>query len=87
MSRKFQLSRIKTANLPYIAAEVESIIAEAPGAPKPVPPVNPRSASKQELADAEITRSAWCGTWTTDTHCTTCKAGGYPTIDDLGATA
>ena len=86
MSR-FQLSRIKRANLPYIAAEVESILNEAPGKPTPPRVRKPRRNTKLELADAKIRRCSWCGSWCTTTHCRSCRTNGYPTIDDLGETA
>lgn len=91
MSRH-QLSRIKRANLPYIAADVESILKEAPGAPGNTPPLpppvrKPRRTRKLELADAEITRCKWCGTWALDYTCTYCTEHGFPTIDDIERTA
>lgn len=42
---------------------------------------------KLELADAEISRCKWCGTWTTQKSlCAHCQANPYPVID-LGRTA
>lgn len=85
--RRHQLSRIKRANLPYIAAEVEAIFNEAPGKPTPPPVRKSRNNTKLELADANITRCNWCGVqvWKAN-HCRTCRTKGYPTIDDLGET-
>lgn len=87
---RYQLSRLKRANVPYIAEEVDQIMSEAPGAP-PKPPLPParksRSNTKLELADAEIIRCGWCGAWALDIICTHCEQTGYPTIDDLGRTA
>jgi len=86
--RRHQLSRIKRANLPYIAEEVEFIMHEAPGARTPQrvrKPRQPRRNLKLEMADANITRCNWCGVqvWKAN-HCRTCRTKGYPTIDDLG---
>lgn len=84
---KFGLARMKQANVPYIVAEVETILKEAPGAPPTPPRPEPRRVSKLELADAEISRCAWCGSWTTDTHCSACRTSGYPLINDFERTA
>lgn len=70
---KFQLSNIKRANLPYIAAEVESMINQAPGAPEPPPPAAPRHVSRLEILDAQIKACAFCSAQTMNpTMCDTC---------------
>ena len=86
--RRFQLSRIKRANLPFIAAEVESIMREAPGAPTPPRVRKPRRNLKLELADAEIRRCQYCGSWHTNINqlCNWCTENSYPTIDDIERT-
>src|SRR5690625_2806366 len=81
--RPVRLSRLKRANVPYIANDVEHQLATAPGAPKPKPKPKPRRASKLEQLDAEIKRCGWCGNWTTQQHvCQACRTNGYPIIHD-----
>lgn len=60
----------------------------APGNKRPLPPRRKsRRNMKLELADAEISRCGFCGSWTTNTsHCDFCKTNGFPVID-LGASA
>ena len=85
---KFGLARMKQANVPYIVAEVETILKEAPGAAPPPPRPEPRRVSKLELLDAQISRCAWCGTQTwQSTHCKSCRETGYPLINDFERTA
>ena len=76
-----RLSRLKKANIPYIANDVEHQLATAPGAPKPKPKPKPPPMSKLELADAEISRCAWCGAhaWKAK-YCKPCESNGYPAI-------
>ena len=79
-----RLSKLKRANVPYIANDVEHQLATAPGAPKPKKKPTPRKMSKLEQADAEIRRCGWCGDWTTNKHvCRKCRTNGYPIIPDL----
>ena len=79
-----RLSRLKKANVPYIANDVQKILATAPGAPKPKKKPKPRKMSKLEQLDAEIRRCGWCGDWTTNKHvCRKCRTNGYPIIPDL----
>src|SRR5699024_6930654 len=78
-----RLSRLKRANVPYIANDVEHQLATAPGAPKPKPKPKPRKLSKLEQLDAEIKRCGWCGNWPTQPHvCQACRTNGHPIIHD-----
>lgn len=77
-----RLSRLKKANVPYIANDVEHQLATAPGAPKPKLPPTKQRLSKLEQLDANIKKCAYCGKqiWKREL-CSSCQHE-YPTIDD-----
>src|SRR5699024_6635629 len=76
-----RLSRLKRANVPYIANDVEHQLATAPGAPKPQPKPKPRKLSKLEQLDAESKRGGWCGNRTAQPHMSqACRTNGYPIL-------
>lgn len=87
MKQSVGVSKFKRASIPYIADEVQEILQFAPGNTPPPPPREPTRSRrhrnlKLELADAEISRCGFCGSWTTNkTHCDFCSTNGYPVID------
>ena len=78
-----RLSRLKRANVPYIANDVQQILAKAPGAPEPALPPTKQRLSKLARLDANISKCSWCGGWTwKTTTCNHCQTHGYPIIND-----
>lgn len=61
----------------------------APGNKRPLPPRRKsRRNMKLELADAEIKRCVYCGSWHSNTKklCGWCDVNPYPVIDDFERT-
>jgi len=78
-----RLSRLKRANVPYIANDVQKILATAPGAPEPELPPTKQRLNKLEQLDANIRKCAYCGKqiWKIEL-CSLCQEN-YPVIDDI----
>lgn len=73
------------------AEQVHEALKYAPGNTPPLPPRvrKPTRNMKLELADAEIRRCVYCGSWHNNTKklCNWCAVNPYPTIDDVERTA
>lgn len=91
---RFQLSRIKPASIPFMAEETYQTLKYAPGNQPELPPRQPERPSRRnmklELADAEVDRCVYCGTWHNNLPkklCNWCSKNPFPTIDDIERTA